>query len=56
MTEKDGLKTGQTVGIKGKGKQRFKLREPYQSQSGDGWGMRDEEQRHRVFPTDMIVT
>ncbi len=50
----DGLKAGQVVGIKGKGKQRFSLRERYQYRTTEGWTMRDEEQRHRVFPTSLI--
>ncbi len=52
----DGLKAGQVVGVKGKGKQRFTLRERYQYKTTEGWTMRDEEQRHRVFPTSLIVT
>ena len=54
MTE-DGLKKGQVVRIKGKGEQRFSLRAPYQYRTTEGWYMRDEEQRHRVFPTSLII-
>lgn len=52
----DGLQKGDVVRIEGKGKQRFTLREPYQYRTTEGWFMRDEEERHRVFPTSMIVT
>lgn len=51
----DGLKEGQVVGIQGKGKQRFTLRDRYQYRTTEGWTMRDAEQRHRVFPTSLIL-
>ena len=51
----DGLEAGDVVLVKGKGKQRFTLRERYQYRTTEGWFMRDEEQRHRVFPTSSIV-
>lgn len=50
------LKAGDYVSIKGKGKQRFKLVEPYQYRTTEGWVMRDEEERHRVFPNSLILT
>ncbi len=51
----DGLKKGQVVNIEGKGKQKFKLADPYQYRTTEGWTMRDSEERHRVFPTSMIL-
>ncbi len=58
MSEKrddDGFEKGQVVGVKGKGKQRFVLRERYQYRTTEGWFARDEEQRHRVFPTSSLI-
>ncbi len=58
MSEKrndDGLEAGDVVLVQGKGKQRFILRERYQYRTTEGWFMRDEEQRHRVFPTSSII-
>jgi hypothetical protein len=49
-------KPGDVVRIEGKGKKKFTLKAEYQYRTVDGWFMRDEEQRHRVFPTSMIVT
>lgn len=51
----DGFEPGQVVTVKGRGKQRFTLKDRYQYRTTDGWYARDEEERHHVFPTSLMV-
>jgi len=46
---------GDKVKIRGKGRQVFTIVEDYHYRTIDGWYMLDAEQRHRCFPTSLIV-
>lgn len=49
------FKAGDKVKVEGKGKAIFTIVSEYQHKTDDGWFMRDEDGKHRVFLDSQVL-